>query len=415
MEDHSGLIYAKITAYILEQMYSNAIKIMVVEDKLSAYKSARLYELYEPPRARNIIKNLEILKFNFYMKIQEKDVIDALVQNNFSKALSLVQQLEHENPEDVGIKILFGKVFLKMSNFTMAYEKYMQAMKIDPTNSKVYIKLGLAGIQLEKWEQSLNHFKTAINIDPDDFENHGHYGWALWAYGALKEDWAIMSEAYTYLSKAKSNGVELPVINNALAAYHIENATSSWPQVQGKDGPIVCATKLDHIVEAKEELEEASNLISDSSVDLKNRYNEVYTFVTSLEERKFNGYPFVRKVGIIAGVLLFLFGIYFGAIVLLIMVALYHHSNMSTGYIANRDYLKERHKEPFWIRRIDAVEKAASNFRSISRSSSEDWIITLSSLLMQYLMVIFLMPFLIVSGYVKNYDLLKKVKQYTST
>lgn len=347
------------------------------------------------------------------MNIEKKQVLDALAQGNFREALSLVQQLEQKNPENLEIKMLFAQVFQEMSNYTMAYEKYIDALKIDPSNSQAYIKLGLMGMQLEKWEQSLSHYKTALSLDPDNLEIVGYYGWALWTYGAMQEDWASMHEAYTYLHKAKRNGVELQVVNTALASYHIENATSSWPLVESQEGPLVCATTEEHIQEAKEELEKASTLIDPSNVGLKNRYNEVYTFVTGLEERKFRGYPFVRKAGIIGGVILLLFSPVW-AFVVFIMVALYHHANLSPGYIDNRDYLKNNDKAPFWIRRLDAIERAADRYRSFRTSSNDNWIITLSSVVMQHMMVIFMLPFLIVSGYMKNYDLLNKVKQYTS-
>lgn len=61
-ENHSGLTYAKIIAYIVEQMYKDAKRITIVEDNLSAHKLSCLYELYEPQRARDIIRKIEIVR-----------------------------------------------------------------------------------------------------------------------------------------------------------------------------------------------------------------------------------------------------------------------------------------------------------------------------------------------------------------
>ena len=60
-DDHTSLTYAKVIAHIVEDMYPEAEKITIVEDNLSAHKMAALYEIYQPERARNIIRKLEIV------------------------------------------------------------------------------------------------------------------------------------------------------------------------------------------------------------------------------------------------------------------------------------------------------------------------------------------------------------------
>lgn len=60
--DHSSKTYGKIIAHIAEQMYPAAKKITLIEDNLSAHKLSALYELYEPERARNIIKRIEVVR-----------------------------------------------------------------------------------------------------------------------------------------------------------------------------------------------------------------------------------------------------------------------------------------------------------------------------------------------------------------
>lgn len=61
-DNHNSQTYAKIVAHIAEQMYPAAERITLVEDNLSAHKLAALYEIFEPQRARNIIKKLEIVR-----------------------------------------------------------------------------------------------------------------------------------------------------------------------------------------------------------------------------------------------------------------------------------------------------------------------------------------------------------------
>lgn len=61
-DDHTSQTYAKVITHIVEDMYPLAEKITLVEDNLSAHKLAALYEIYEPERARNIIKKLEVVR-----------------------------------------------------------------------------------------------------------------------------------------------------------------------------------------------------------------------------------------------------------------------------------------------------------------------------------------------------------------
>lgn len=61
-DSHDRLTYGKVIAHIVEQMYPDAQKITLIEDNLSTHKLSSLYELFEPGRARNIIKKLEIVR-----------------------------------------------------------------------------------------------------------------------------------------------------------------------------------------------------------------------------------------------------------------------------------------------------------------------------------------------------------------
>ena len=60
--DHTSLTYAKVVAYIVEQMYPKAQRITLIEDNLSAHKLSTLYEIFEPQRARSIIEKLEVVR-----------------------------------------------------------------------------------------------------------------------------------------------------------------------------------------------------------------------------------------------------------------------------------------------------------------------------------------------------------------
>lgn len=76
-DDHTSQTYARVIAHIVEDIYPLAEKITLVEDNLSAHKLAALYQVYEPERARNIIKKLEVVrtpKHGSWLNIAESEL-----------------------------------------------------------------------------------------------------------------------------------------------------------------------------------------------------------------------------------------------------------------------------------------------------------------------------------------------------
>jgi len=350
------------------------------------------------------------------MESKRVELVSALENNDFSAALTLVQELEQNNPKDAELKSHFGDIFLKMSNFKMAYEKYEEAMRIAPANPWIYTKLGATCVQMDKIQEALSHFKVALKFEPENDKFKGYYGWALWLCGRDQHKQDLKDEAFDYLISAKNSGIEMEIVNNALGEYYIDNATASWPKVRGENGPISYATKLEHLTIAQEKLNNASVLISDSNREAKIEYNEVYNLLQDLKKREFHGYPFVRNAGLIVGGILLLFGVTIPGLILLILGGLYYHSNLCPGYIANRKFVKGSYsREPFWVRRINEVGNIANSITVFSSSISGvlfwRWLIDFFAKLMQYMMAILLLPFLVVAGYVANYDLMSKIKQ----
>jgi hypothetical protein len=60
-ENHTGITWALIIAYIVETMYPAAKVVTIVMDNLSAHKIHNLYKVFEPERARAIRDKLEIV------------------------------------------------------------------------------------------------------------------------------------------------------------------------------------------------------------------------------------------------------------------------------------------------------------------------------------------------------------------
>jgi hypothetical protein len=97
-EDHTSLTYAKIIAHIVEEMYPDADKITLVEDNLSAHKLAALYEVYQPERARKIIRKLEVVrtpKHGSWLNIAECE-LSVLTRQGIGKRVPDKETLQHQ-------------------------------------------------------------------------------------------------------------------------------------------------------------------------------------------------------------------------------------------------------------------------------------------------------------------------------
>jgi len=59
-ERRTAVDYAKAIRYLVDEMYPNAEKIVLVHDNLNTHKPASLYEAFPPEEARRILDKLEI-------------------------------------------------------------------------------------------------------------------------------------------------------------------------------------------------------------------------------------------------------------------------------------------------------------------------------------------------------------------
>lgn len=76
-EDHAGVTWAHKVAYVAEEMYPNAQQITLIEDNLSSHKKANLYKVFEPERARAIIKKVNFVytpKHGSWLNIAESEL-----------------------------------------------------------------------------------------------------------------------------------------------------------------------------------------------------------------------------------------------------------------------------------------------------------------------------------------------------
>ncbi len=85
-----------MVAYIAEEMYPDAPKITLVEDNLRAHKKSALYELFEPARARSILKRIEFVftpKHGSWLNIAECE-LSVLSRQQLSQRIESKEKME---------------------------------------------------------------------------------------------------------------------------------------------------------------------------------------------------------------------------------------------------------------------------------------------------------------------------------
>lgn len=116
-ENHTGITWAKKMGYIVEEMYPEADKVTIVLDNLSAHKKHQLYNVFEPQRARAILRKIEFIytpKHGSWLNIAECELSvlsrQALNQR-FATKEALKSQVEawanHRNKEQKGVNWRF--------------------------------------------------------------------------------------------------------------------------------------------------------------------------------------------------------------------------------------------------------------------------------------------------------------------
>lgn len=97
-DNHNGTTWALIVAYIVEMMYPDAEIVTLVMDNLSSHKIHNLYNVFEPRRARAIMKKLEIVytpKHGSWLNIAECE-LSVLARQALQKRFTTKQEVEKQ-------------------------------------------------------------------------------------------------------------------------------------------------------------------------------------------------------------------------------------------------------------------------------------------------------------------------------
>ena len=60
-ENHRAKSWVKVVASLLDNQYKDCSRMTLVEDKLSAHRSCRFYQVYEPQQAKACLERIEFV------------------------------------------------------------------------------------------------------------------------------------------------------------------------------------------------------------------------------------------------------------------------------------------------------------------------------------------------------------------
>lgn len=97
-EHRTALDWAEEIKYLVDEMYTDAEKIILVMDNLNTHKPASLYKKYSPEEARRIIKKLEIHytpKHGSWLNMAEIE-LNVLTRQCLSRRIEMIEKLKSE-------------------------------------------------------------------------------------------------------------------------------------------------------------------------------------------------------------------------------------------------------------------------------------------------------------------------------
>jgi len=205
--------------------------------------------------------------------------------------------------------------------------------------------------------------------------------------------------------------------NSALAEYYLLTAKSGWEEIYDEKGQKSISLPQSH----KEyettiwQLEKAKEITSDPG--LSSRLDAELAEAKKAGKRQFYGYMYLIKAGAISGIILSFFLPTIGILVL-VLTGLYYHSQRTPLFMVYQQEIGIQ-KEPLWMKRINAITRAGNNMTITYHNQAELFFQRILFRIMitayKYGVAILFLPFLVIGGYMKNYDLINKINSLSSS
>lgn len=181
-------------------------------------------------------------------------------------ATSLFEKLLNTAPDDAGVHIIGGDLYLSTGKNREAQKEYLKAVEMGEVSFEVWENLIFLETQLEQWDNALKHSEQALEIFPNQGMIHYFNGYAR----MRKHQYA---ESIPYFEQAKnlssSNARLLSEINGMLGDSY--NATREYVKSDkayedalafNPDNAIILNNYSFHLALRKENLEKAEKMSS---------------------------------------------------------------------------------------------------------------------------------------------------------
>jgi tetratricopeptide (TPR) repeat protein len=340
-----------------------------------------------------------------------QEIQDAMRNNNYPEALRLCKRLTTEFPDDPESFILTGDVYMEMDDFGNALQQFEKALAMDPGSAAACFKLGLAYDCREDLQAAIEKLQVARRLDPSNPLYEAHYGRLLHEKGRKTNNALLINEGFTLMGKAVEAGHGNYAVKEQLAIAYLEDACSKWEKDPNENDKVL-ATSAEAVDYTNHCLEKARGLTDGSNVTINTRMKDLETAVAGALKREYHGYNYILKAPAIVGGVLLLFGQTAPGILLLVSAGLYYVSQLKPGYLHNRLYVRNQHRDPFIIRRIKAVAEELGGFVVFGSIKDVLFFRMVSSLVfgvLTYMMVIVMLPYEIIKGFWINYELQGKI------
>jgi tetratricopeptide (TPR) repeat protein len=340
-----------------------------------------------------------------------QEIQAAMHNNNYPEALRLCKRLTAEFPDNPESYILTGDVYMEMDDFGNALQQFENALALDPGSATACFKLGLAHDCREELQAAIEKLQVARKLDPSNPLYEAHHGRLLHEKGRKTNNAILIKEGFTLMGKAVEAGHGNYAVKEQLAIAYLEEACSKWVQ-DPNDKDKILATSAEAVEWTKHCLEKARELTDGSNVTINNTMKELETAASGAVKREYHGYNYILKAPAIIGGVLLVFGQTALGILLLVSAGLYYLSQLKPAYLHNRLYVKNQHRDPFVIRRINAVAEGLGGFVVFGSVKDILFFRMVSSLVfgvLTYMMVIVMLPYEIGKGFWINYELKGKI------
>jgi tetratricopeptide (TPR) repeat protein len=343
------------------------------------------------------------------MKQQLIELIQTnLLQENFTSALQNAKKLADLDHNDHEADLLYGDIFMKMENWDKAVEHYDRAVYIAPHEANAFFKLGTALEERGNLLAALTQYQSASRLEPNNLRYKGYVGRGFAMKGVEAKRADMVQDGIVLMEQVIGAGLDDVRVYEELALSYLELSILDWtPNPENKEETY--PTEDIHISKAQKGIVKAKNLVGNALLIVNNRATELENVVNRGLSRQYVGYKYLLKAPLIIGAIIFVFGAKILGVSLFVMSGLYYLSQRKLVYKINKLLFTDGFKDPFIIRRLDAIGEMMGGISFFGTSLSNvlfmRWFYGMVFEGMRYLCAIIYLPFEIIRGFVVNYGL----------